>query len=210
MCIRDSPNQDVDSGIFINQSLLVQEGVSTADGVVIDSFSSGSDAFAMSDDGTYVIFEAVRVDGVEGAYLIERSVGTNYCMSAPTSFSALGSVISAGGSAAISANNLELFCTAVVPGEPGLFYYGPTAVGGLPFGDGFRCVGGPMGTVVRVYPFVQADAGGVMHATIDNTIPVHSQLSPGATLYFQSWFRDTAGGPAGFNLSDGLEITFSP
>jgi len=28
------------------------------------------------------------------------------------------------------------------------------------------------------------------------------------THYFQFWFRDPLGGPAGFNFSDGLEVEF--
>jgi len=142
--------------------------------------------------------------------LVGGQTATNYCTSAPTSTAPGGSVISASGSASVAANDLELHCTGVVTGEPGLFYYGPGTVQALPFGDGFRCVGGPSGTVVRIFPFVNADAFGNMNATLDITNPAHSQVAAGATLNFQGWFRDTAGGPAGFNLSDGLAIIFTP
>ena len=77
-------------------------------------------------------------------------------------------------------------------------------------GDGFRCVGGPTGTVVRIFPFVNADGLNVMSSGIDNTNPAHSQLMAGSTLNFQAWFRDPAGGPFGFNLSDGIAIPFTP
>ena len=36
------------------------------------------------------------------------------------------------------------------------------------------------------------------------------QIQAGATWNFQAWYRDPAGGPSGFNLSDGLGITFCP
>ena len=34
------------------------------------------------------------------------------------------------------------------------------------------------------------------------------EITPGSTWNFQFWFRDPSGGPAGFNFSDGLEVTF--
>lgn len=33
-------------------------------------------------------------------------------------------------------------------------------------------------------------------------------MNPFSTWNFQFWYRDGAGGPFGFNLSDGLEVTF--
>ena len=36
------------------------------------------------------------------------------------------------------------------------------------------------------------------------------QISAGSTWNFQFWYRDPAGGGAGFNLSDGLQLTFCP
>ena len=37
-----------------------------------------------------------------------------------------------------------------------------------------------------------------------------TQITAGSTWNFQNWFRDPAAGGAFFNLSDGLEITFTP
>ena len=37
-----------------------------------------------------------------------------------------------------------------------------------------------------------------------------SGIQPADTRSFQLWYRDPPGGPWGFNLSDGLEITFCP
>ena len=45
---------------------------------------------------------------------------------------------------------------------------------------------------------------------MDNTVPAHVQVVPGASLNFQAWFRDPAAGMSGFNLSDAIEITFQP
>lgn len=35
-------------------------------------------------------------------------------------------------------------------------------------------------------------------------------IVPGSAHRFQAWYRDPAGGGAGFNLSDGLEVVFTP
>ena len=73
---------------------------------------------------------------------------------------------------------------------------------------------GAAGDVVRVLPPVFADASGKLQTTVDNTSALiagsAAPIVAGATLNFQAWYRDPAGGPSGFNLSDGLGITFCP
>jgi hypothetical protein len=67
----NDPNTDIDSGLYLNDLLLVQEGVTMIGGALVDTIASGADAFAISDDGGYIIFEADLVGGVNGAFLIE-------------------------------------------------------------------------------------------------------------------------------------------
>ena len=107
------------------------------------------------------------------------------------------------------ANNLGFAAGPMAPGQPGIFYYGPDQIQVI-FGDGNRCVGGSVGTIVRIFPFAVADTTGTMSAALDNTLPAHTQVQPGVTLNFQAWFRDPAAGMSGFNLSDGIEVTFTP
>ncbi len=71
----DDPDTDRDTGLFLNDTLLVREGVTTIGGLVVDTISSGSDAFELSDDGTKVIFEATLEGGIEGAFRILLSDG---------------------------------------------------------------------------------------------------------------------------------------
>jgi hypothetical protein len=135
-------------------------------------------------------------------------IGTSYCPLTANSAGA-GAAISATGSASVQANALEFQAGPLAPGEPGIFYYGPTQLQ-VPFGNGNRCIGGTAGTIVRMFPFAFANGTGFMSTTLDNTGPSNGQVVPGATLNFQAWFRDPAGGGAGFNLSNGLSLLFTP
>lgn len=66
----NDPDTNVDTGLFLDDALLVQEGVTTIDGVVVDEIASGTDAFAISDNGGWAVFEATLVGGVSGAFRI--------------------------------------------------------------------------------------------------------------------------------------------
>lgn len=67
----DDPATDFDTGLFLNNRLLVQEGVSTAAGVVIDTINGIESSHAFSPNGRYVLFEGVLIDGREGAFMID-------------------------------------------------------------------------------------------------------------------------------------------
>ncbi len=134
----------------------------------------------------------------------------NYCSSLPNS-SGNAALMHAVGAPSIGANDLELACTGAVPGQFGLFYYGLEQVS-LPFGDGLRCVAGGFLPTFRLWPPVLADASGAARTRLRfHELPASNgpgRIYPGATWNFQFWFRDPLGGAAGFNLSDGLAVTF--
>lgn len=67
----DDPDTTRDSGLFLNEQLVVQEGVSEIDGQVLESLSSVQDAFALSENGRFTIFEGTLAGGLDGAFLIE-------------------------------------------------------------------------------------------------------------------------------------------
>ncbi|MFT5478462.1 MAG: hypothetical protein ACI8Y8_003829, partial [Planctomycetota bacterium] len=109
-------------------------------------------------------------------------------------------------------NELTLQVSDAVPGSFGLFYYGTQAVQS-PFGDGTRCVGG---MTQRLFPPIPVDATGHVNRVLDFTQPPvapgsTSPIDAGSTRYFQFWYRDATGpGGTGFNLSDAMEILFTP
>ncbi|MDF1800238.1 MAG: hypothetical protein P1V81_13745 [Planctomycetota bacterium] len=69
----NDPATDFDTGLFLNDELIVQEGVTTIGGVVVDSLSGVQEGYFISDDGRFIIFEATLDDGTNGAFLATRS-----------------------------------------------------------------------------------------------------------------------------------------
>ena len=71
----NDPDTTVDAGLFLNHDLLVQEGVTSVPGLgVIATLRGVEDGYHMSDDGRFVVFEAVLASGLDGAFLIETGL----------------------------------------------------------------------------------------------------------------------------------------
>ena len=122
----------------------------------------------------------------------------------------VGAVLSGSGTASVATADLVLEGTQLVSGQPGLYFQGNNAVAsgaGSAFGDGLRCAGGG---VVRLQ-VRSASSSGESATTID--LAAKGGVSAGDLRRYQLWFRDPgAGSPCGngFNLSNGLELTWAP
>ena len=102
--------------------------------------------------------------------------------------------------------SLVLIVSGCPPNSMGLMFFGLNAIQ-VPFGNGFRCVSG---TVIRMTP-IQVNSFGDAVQPIDLAhLPQGQQFVPGDLRRFQFWYRNPAGGGAGFNLSDALSVTFCP
>ena len=135
-----------------------------------------------------------------------------YCESAPNSRSEAGASISASGRTNIGLEELRLEAFDVPSFASGLFFYGGSRIQ-APFGDGFRCVGAGVQGSYRLLPIQQANAFGEVIQALD--FPLlgggPGAISPGESWNFQLWYRDAMGpGGNGFNLTDGLTVTFCP
>jgi len=129
-----------------------------------------------------------------------------YCTSEPNSVGS-GASIGYSGSSSLSANDLTLTVTGLPPNVAGIFFYGNNQTASL-FGEGVLCV---QGNIVRMN--VQfADILGTVSDDLDLNSPPfvlgNGAAVLGETKNFQFWYRDTMGGPEGFNTSDGLEVTW--
>lgn len=67
----DSPDDATNRGLFVDETLLVQESVTTIGGQVVEDFIPQARQYSMSASGRYAIFEATLQGGVEGAFLID-------------------------------------------------------------------------------------------------------------------------------------------
>lgn len=68
----NDPDTTIDAGLFLDDRLLVQEGVTTVGALgPIATLRGTEDGYHMSEDGSLIIFEAVLASGLEGAFLIQ-------------------------------------------------------------------------------------------------------------------------------------------
>jgi len=131
-------------------------------------------------------------------------VGTAYCTSTPNS-TGMAAALAAAGSPSVANNDFSLVATQAPAGRLGLFFFGQGQQQ-TPFGDGYLCVSS---AVHRVLPADVVDpAGAAWHALDLTSPPAAGLLVAGSTWNFQFWFRDPPGGPAGFNLTHGLQVGF--
>ena len=129
-----------------------------------------------------------------------------YCSpAASNSVSATGARIETATFPSISNNQMILECHQLPPEQFGVFFFGPFREH-IPFGDGYRCVGGPL---KRIGLPINTGSGAVS-LQFDFTSPPLDQISPGDRFNFQFWYRDPQPVGYGHNLSDALEITFCP
>jgi hypothetical protein len=175
---------------FGNEIVTVGTGVLTGG----HSINSGALFGPLSSKGWVGTFEDCDFDSV-----------ANYCTSSPNS-SGKPALIGRLGSVRVSSNDFALFAKNCPVFETGIFLQA-NAQNSLPFGGGTLCVGG---TVQRLGAV--STLGGFTSLTLDmtNVGSPAGQITPGSTWHFQFWYRDTAGGGAGFNLSNGLSATFCP
>ncbi|MDP6409745.1 MAG: integrin alpha [Planctomycetota bacterium] len=164
------------------------------DGVREMIFGACEDDAAQSRPGLARVFSGALV-------LTER-----YCTAAPNSAGA-GAQLDHSGSLSVAANDFALRVDGCPPLHFGLFYYGTQDIE-MPFGDGFRCVGG---TVFRL-GIASTGASGMAAWALDLDHPPlpAGRITPGSHWNFQFWYRDIPAGLSGFNLSDALSGTFSP
>ena len=129
----------------------------------------------------------------------DDTLGTAYCVGALNS-AGLNAAMSAAGSAVTADNDFTLETSGLPGGVPGVYFFGPNQVQ-IPFGDGFRCVGG---MTSRIQPPAFA-MGNNASRLVDLTA---FGINPGDSLNFQFWYRDSMAMMSGFNLSNGLNVVF--
>lgn len=129
----------------------------------------------------------------------------NYCVGAPNS-AGPGATMSYTGSVSVAADDLRLEANGCPPNQLSLFLCSQNQ-NMAPNGNGFFCLGGPF---YRIYPASPTGSGGLPTKNLDIANPPvpAAQILAGSTWNFINWYRDPPAGGAGYNFSDGLEVTF--
>ncbi len=123
----------------------------------------------------------------------------------------MGAPLGYSGTTSVANDDLFLAMSNLPPNKFGLLYMGTTTPM-LPFGDGYRCVGG----MVFRYPVINSGPGGAIsfgpivgHA--NTNFPPAGNIAAGASWNFQGWYRDPMGPcGSGWNLSNAVTFTFTP
>jgi len=120
-----------------------------------------------------------------------------------------GARLTFSGSTSLSSNDLVLRASSSIANAPGLFFVGPGAANngsGNTLGDGLLCVAG---SITRLDVVLSGPLG---DASSFSSVSAGLGFSAGQTSYYQWWYRDNSPMPCGtpFNLSNGLEVTWTP
>ena len=75
-CKTDENDSAKDSGIFLNERMLVQEGITPVDGTFVRILETLTESFTVPPDGRYLVFWAQLDDSRTGAFLIDVGVVT--------------------------------------------------------------------------------------------------------------------------------------
>jgi len=195
---------------ILNPLTVLAGQVSTAGGTQL---SVGTPPLA--DDGDILVkVPGLSFDTLSNAWPADINAGPgcntpgNTCVQSPNSVSPFGAGMGYTGSTSIAQNNTTLLCYDIPPLKLTIFYYGRTANGSYPFGNGTRCIDGPL---YRLLPAVTSDNSGTATRVIDlNNMPPGGSMIPGSTMHASAYYRDPAAGGAFFNTADVLSWIWCP
>lgn len=208
----NDPDTDIDTGLFYNDSLLVQEGVTTVGGLLIDDLFGVTDGFFLSPDGRSLLFEARLEGGLDGAFVYDITTKPFvYCEAKASSSGCLASISAPSFFQPVSgAGDYTIDVDSVQGDKNGILFFGLTGPTALPFQGGTLCVMPPLGRT----PIQNSMGSGPTSCDGSYSLLVNDGASlfdsgPGNSTWFQTWYRDP-GLMDGFDtgLSNGLQLTF--
>lgn len=209
--------------VFASEAQLVNDGALHTAVLSLDLASPGLNLiwFELQHDASGNLGRGLLVDNVRVAVpspasaFCGESAGTPCpCASAPQPpYRGCPSSLGAGvtlrgvGSPTFAADTYQLGAEDVPAGASVLFFEG-TAQASVPFGDGRVCVGGAL---VRLGMRIATSGTAVYPGVGGVPISVRSPQSAASTLFYQAFYRDSAGPcGTGFNYSNGWSVTWAP
>jgi hypothetical protein len=133
---------------------------------------------------------------------------SNYC-TANLNSTGLAAGMTWFGSTRHAENTFGLSAYALPPSTFGMFFYSDTPAQ-IPFGNGWRCIGGALQRLAVVPAGIFGEATLALDLTSPQLAAGPGAIVVGRAARFQFWFRDVLGGGSLFNLTDGLAVTFCP
>jgi hypothetical protein len=226
----NDPDTTRDVGIFRNDQLLVQEGLTMVGGQTIESISTVQTDFTISPDGRYLLFECRLQGGVDAAVLLDLngSPPQGFCFGDGTgtpcpcgnagatgngcasSVNASGANLAASGSSSLTFDTLVLSGTGM-PDSSALYFQGTSRASGgngALFGDGLRCAAG---SIVRLKTIVNASGASQYPEAGDPDVSLRGMITAPGTRTYQVWYRNAAAfcTASTFNLSNGVLVTWT-
>jgi hypothetical protein len=140
--------------------------------------------------------------------------GMGYCGPAVVNSSGSPASLSALGTSQVQNNELSLRVDDAPAGTFGFFLASLVSqpAASVPGSAGRLCLGGQIGRYVGPGQIQSASATGTFQLALDlNGIPTPNGPTaalPGATWFFQAWFRDTAPSGPTSNFTNGVEVNF--
>jgi len=128
------------------------------------------------------------------------------------SFATGGALLDGVGYPSVTADSFALHASGLPPTTSCLFFQGTTIPESVPavFGDGLRCV---VGTVIRLGTKTSVAGSATYPGITDPLIHVRGSIPTfGGTRFYQAWYRNSAAfcTPSGFNLSNGIKVSWAP
>ena len=144
------------------------------------------------------------------------TLGTNYCGPSVANSTGASAILTAQGSNSVATNGLTLSASALPINAFGFFLASQTQGFVMnPGGSaGNLCLGGAIGRYVGAGQIQNSGQAGAFSLTLDLAmVPQPSgfvSVAPGDNWNFQTWYRDSVGGTATSNFTDGVNLTFLP
>jgi hypothetical protein len=213
----NDPDITKDTGIFRNCQLIVQEGVTTIGGQVVESIASVQENLRVSANGEWLIFEGELAGGISGAFLVHMTeTSTSYCTAGTTTHGCQATISATGAASAAGLIDFDITIANVEGQKSGIIFYGVSGPTAIAWGtSSFLCVKSP---TQRTPPQI---TGGTLNQC-DGTLSLSwnnfhtnypgslgTPFAPGSSCWVQGWFRDPPASKT-TNMSNALTFTFCP
>ena len=185
----DDPDTTKDTGLFLDEKLLLQEGVDKVGGIEIEDLRGIQDGYAISDNGRYLIVRLNLVGSIDAAAVLDmgpwENLGNSLAGTTTPKLRCFGQLA--------PSQPVTLRLSNALPGAFSALLFGLTQVN-QPFRGGIL-VPTPQ---TLVYP-LPVNADGVLELTANWP----AAAPAGVDIYMQYWVADP-GAPAGYAASNAV------